>query len=90
MQGTGATPGYGLNYSSRSLKLAGVKHDVFNPRLPKIRQMDRDSNMHLLSDEHCRTSTTLGSGESSAIPIESERLTTQALRINDHKTILHQ
>ena len=63
MQGTGAIPGYAINYPSRSLRLAGVKHDVFNPRLPKIRQMDRDTNMHLLPDEHCRTSTTLGAGK---------------------------
>ena len=62
MQGTGATPGYSYNYPSRSVRLAAVKHDIFNPRLPKIRQMDRDSNMHLLPDEHSRTSTTLGPG----------------------------
>ncbi|XP_067935691.1 sperm microtubule inner protein 8-like [Watersipora subatra] len=63
MQGTGATPGYAIDYSSRSLRLASVKNGIFNPRLPKIRQMDRDTNMHRLPDEHCRTSTTLGEND---------------------------
>jgi len=67
MQGTGATPGYSYKYPSRSTRLAAVKHGIFNPRLPKIRQMDRDTNMHLLPDEHSRTSTTLGPGNHSTI-----------------------
>lgn len=63
MQGTGSvTPGYSYNYPSRSLKLTAVKKGIFNPRLPTIRQMDRDTNMSLMSDEHCRTTTTLGPG----------------------------
>ena len=64
MQGSGTiVPGYSYNYPSQSVRLAGVKHDIFNPRLPRIRQMDRDTEMHRLADEHCRTSTTLGPGE---------------------------
>jgi len=86
MQGTGATPGYSQSYPSRSVRLAAVKSDIFNPRLPKIRHMDRDSSMHLLPDEHSRTSTTLGPvdfGRSTSSVLQPARFPLHSLHITD-------
>lgn len=37
--------------------LASVKHSIYNPRLPSLRQMDRDTVVHRLSNEHSRHTT---------------------------------
>lgn len=63
IQGAGATPAYSYHYPSRSVRLTAVKQEIFNPRLPTFREMDRHTNMNFLADEHCRTSTTLGPGK---------------------------
>ncbi|CAL1528446.1 unnamed protein product [Lymnaea stagnalis] len=55
-------PYYIYHYpSSQRVKLAAVKHGIFNPALPTYRQIEHDNSPLIakLSDEHCRTSTTL-------------------------------
>ena len=37
--------------------LSSVKHSIYNPRLPSLRQMDRDTVVHRLSNEHSRHTT---------------------------------
>ena len=41
----------------KSSQLASVKHSMYNPRLPSLRQMDRDTAIHRLSNEHSRHTT---------------------------------
>ena len=42
--------------AGRRVQLVSVKEGIFHPRLPTIRQLDRDRVLHRLPDEHCRTS----------------------------------
>lgn len=50
-------PSYSYRYpAGRRVQLAAVKEGIFHPRLPTIRQLDRDRTLHKLTDEHCRTS----------------------------------
>ena len=54
---------YHYNYNEppfRKVMLASVKESIYHPRLPTLRQMDRDTTMHRLPDEHSRTSTSCG------------------------------
>lgn len=54
-------PSYSYRYPTlRTVKLAAVKEGLFHPRLPTFRHMDRDTAMHRLPDEHCRTTTSCG------------------------------
>ncbi|KAI6659924.1 Testis, prostate and placenta-expressed protein-like [Oopsacas minuta] len=41
----------------KSSQLASVKHGIYNPRLPSLRKMDRDTVVHRLSNEHSRHTT---------------------------------
>ena len=41
----------------RSVKLAGVKHEIYHPSLPTLRKMDMDNVTCKLPDEHARTTT---------------------------------
>ena len=47
----------------RSVKLAGVKHGLYHPRLPTLRRMDIDTAAHRLPLEHSRTTTFCNEGE---------------------------
>lgn len=40
----------------RRVQLVSVKEGIYHPRLPTIRQLDRDRVLQKLPDEHCRTS----------------------------------
>nr|XP_002131538.1 testis, prostate and placenta-expressed protein [Ciona intestinalis] len=54
---------YHSNYNYppfRRVMLAAVKEGLYHPRLPTLRRMDMDTATHMLSDEHCRTTTTCG------------------------------
>lgn len=42
--------------SRRRVQLVSVKEGIFHPRLPTIRQLDRDRVLQKLPDEHCRSS----------------------------------
>ena len=44
-------------YRPRSVKLAGVKHEIYHPSLPTLRKMDMDNVTCKLSNEHARTTT---------------------------------
>ena len=46
-----------INDLSFSVKLAGVKHELYHPLLPTLRKMDMDDVAKRLPDEHSRTST---------------------------------
>ena len=35
-------------------QLAGVKHQLYNPRLPTLRRMDMDTTLHRLTNKHSR------------------------------------
>ena len=50
-------PSYSYQFpAGRRVQLVSVKEGIFHPRLPSIRQLDRDRVLHKLSDEHNRTS----------------------------------
>lgn len=54
---------YHMNYNYppfRRVMLAAVKEGLYHPRLPTLRRMDMDNATHMLSDEHCRTTTSCG------------------------------
>ncbi|XP_076470104.1 sperm microtubule inner protein 8-like [Babylonia areolata] len=54
-------PSYSYHYPHiKRVQLAAVKNGVYNPSLPTLRRMDMDDNRQMLTDEHSRTSTTLG------------------------------
>lgn len=56
-------PSYSYQFpAGRRVQLVSVKEGIFHPRLPSIRQLDRDRVLHRLPDEHSRTS--LPAGES--------------------------
>ena len=56
-------PSYSYQYPSfQRVQLAAVKDGLFHPRLPTFRRMDMDTAGHKLPDEHCRTTTTCGPG----------------------------
>ena len=44
----------------KRVMLSSVKEGIYHPRLPTLRQMDRDTTMHRLPDEHSRTTTSCG------------------------------
>lgn len=52
-----AYPGVRVRERPRSVKLAGVKHDLYHPNLPTLRKMDMDNVTHKLPTEHSRTTT---------------------------------
>ena len=41
----------------QSSQLASMKHSIYNPKLPSLRQMDIDTVIHRLSNEHSRHTT---------------------------------
>lgn len=50
-------PSYAYQFpATRRVQLASIKEGIFHPRLPSIRNLDRDHVLHKLPDEHCRTS----------------------------------
>lgn len=50
-------PSYSYRFpAGRRVQLVSVKEGIFHPRLPTIRQLDRDRTLQKLPDEHCRTS----------------------------------
>lgn len=38
----------------QSVRLASVKHQLYNPQLPTLRRMDMDTVLHKLTTEHSR------------------------------------
>ncbi|CAD5122693.1 DgyrCDS11103 [Dimorphilus gyrociliatus] len=51
-------PLYAYKYPCSSrVKLTAIKKGIFYPTLPSFRNVDRDTHMNKLSDEHCQTST---------------------------------
>lgn len=52
-----------------SVKLAGVKHELYHPRLPTLRRMDIDTTAHRLSTEHARTTTTCSRGTFTSVRV---------------------
>ena len=50
-----------------SVKLAGVKHELYHPLLPTLRKMDMDDVTKRLPDEHSRTSTPCSRGLSPSV-----------------------
>jgi hypothetical protein len=44
-------------------KLASVKKQLYNPKLPSIRRIERDEVLCRLPDEHCRHTTSFTEGE---------------------------
>jgi len=54
-----------------SVKLAGVKHELYHPRLPTLRRMDIDTTAHRLSTEHARTTTTCSRGTFTSVRVIS-------------------
>ncbi|CAF2060274.1 unnamed protein product [Rotaria magnacalcarata] len=44
---------------NQQFKLASVKKQLFNPKLPSIRRMERDDVLCRLADEHCRHTTSI-------------------------------
>lgn len=68
-------PDYLTRYQSTKLvKLAGVKRGIFNPLLPTIKQMQRDSLLGKLPDEHCRTTSTFSKGIVQKIQLKIRQL----------------
>ncbi|XP_019361452.1 PREDICTED: testis, prostate and placenta-expressed protein [Gavialis gangeticus] len=53
----GAIPAVLLPVEPRTSRLAGVKDRLYHPALPTLRQMDMDTAMNKLPDEHSRTAT---------------------------------
>ncbi|XP_033013256.1 testis, prostate and placenta-expressed protein [Lacerta agilis] len=53
-----ASPAVLIPLEPRKVMLSGVKHHIYHPRLPTLRQMDMDTAAFKLTDEHCRTTTT--------------------------------
>jgi hypothetical protein len=51
-----------LNDNSKLVRLTGVKHSIYNPRLPTLRSIDRNDTLCKLTDEHVRHTTHLPSG----------------------------
>jgi len=50
-------PSYSYQFpAGRRVQLVSVKEGIFHPRLPTIRQLDRDQVLHKLPYEHSRTS----------------------------------
>lgn len=50
-------PSYSYQFPmGRRVQLVAVKEGIYHPRLPTIRQLERDWTLHKLPDEHCRTS----------------------------------
>ena len=49
--------------ASRSVKLAGVKFELYHPALPTLRRMDMDTVSHRLPTEHSRTTTNCKRGQ---------------------------
>ena len=47
-----------------SVKLAGVKYELYHPFLPTLRRMDMDDVTNRLPHEHSRTTTMCTRGES--------------------------
>ncbi len=43
-------------------KLASVKKEIYNPKIPTIRHMERDEVLCRLPDEHCRHTTPFTEG----------------------------
>ena len=56
-----------------SVKLAGVKHELYHPRLPTLRRMDMDTAAHRLPYEHSRTTTLCGRSELTVCLIANAR-----------------
>lgn len=54
---------FGVRDRPRSVKLAGVKHELYNPNLPTLRKMDMDNVTHKLPTEHSRTTTSTQRGQ---------------------------
>lgn len=51
-------------FSSQQMRLTSVKKQLFNPRLPSIRRIERDEVLCRLADEHSRHTTTITEGYS--------------------------
>jgi hypothetical protein len=57
-----------MSYSNRfqtapRYKLASVKKQLYNPKLPSIRRIERDEVLCRLPEEHCRHTTSFTEGE---------------------------
>ena len=51
-------PTYSKFYpQTKFVKLAGVKTGIYNPLLPSLKKIERDSVLCKLADEHCRSTT---------------------------------
>ena len=48
-----------LRNSAGTVKLAGVKQELYNPALPSLRRMDMDDTGHRLAFEHSRATSAL-------------------------------
>ena len=51
-------------FSSQQIRLTSVKKQLFNPRLPSIRRIERDEVLCRLADEHSRHTSTITEGYS--------------------------
>lgn len=57
-----AIPAVLLPVEPRTSRLAGVKDRLYHPALPTLRQMDMDTAMNKLPDEHSQTATACTKG----------------------------
>jgi hypothetical protein len=51
------------SFQAPRFKLATVKKQLYNPKLPSIRLIERDEVLCRLPDEHCRHTTSFTEGK---------------------------
>jgi hypothetical protein len=51
-----------IRFHNQRFKLATVKKQLYNPKLPSIRRIERDEVLCRLPEEHCRHTTSFTEG----------------------------